>query len=348
MKNTSQLSPKIFINRILSGTALGILIGLIPNAVLAGFLKFFENPLALKIIHISTIFQIATPLLVGALIALQFNLKPLQMMVTAGACFVASGVVRFNPESKVYVGAGIGDLINTMITAAIVIGVLLLVKDRFGSVSIIAIPIVIGIGGSFIGVTLLPLVSKVTTTIGIAINTFTDLQPIIMSMLIACSFAILIITPISTIAIGLAIQLNGLSAGASAMGVAATTMVLIIHSWKVNKSGVTIAIALGGMKMMMPNLFRHPIILLPCLTTAAISAIPISLFSVTGTPQSSGFGLVGLVGPLASMNGGLSLVTAILVWIIIPIVAGLASYVVYEKVLHLYHSRHVFKFQENN
>ena len=60
-----------------------------------------------------------------------------------------------------------------------------------------------------------------------------------MSILIACSFAFLIILLISTVAIGMAIQLNGVSAGAAAMGVAATTVVFVVNSWKVNKPGVT-------------------------------------------------------------------------------------------------------------
>ena len=76
----------------------------------------------------------------------------------------------------------------------------------------------------------------------------------------------------------MAIQLDGVSAGAAAMGVAATTFVLVVNSWKVNKSGVTIAIALGAMKMMMPNLFRKPVILIPCLVSAVITAIPVALF----------------------------------------------------------------------
>ena len=59
------------------------------------------------------------------------------------------------------------------------------------------------------------------------------------------------------------------------------------------------------MKMMMPNLFKYPIILIPCLFTATISAIPVVLFNISGTPQSAGFGLVGLVGPLASLDAGL-------------------------------------------
>ncbi|MDG4630977.1 PTS sugar transporter subunit IIC, partial [Enterococcus faecalis] len=82
---------------------------------------------------------------------------------------------------------------------------------------------------------LYPYVTKITAAIGDLINTFTTLQPILMSILIACSFAFLIISPISTVAIGMAIQLNGVSAGAAAMGVAATTVVLVVNSWKVNK-----------------------------------------------------------------------------------------------------------------
>ena len=151
-----------------------------------------------------------------------------------------------------------------------------------------------------------------------------------MSILIACSFVALIISPITTVAIGLAIQLNGCSACA-AMGIAATTVVLVINSWNVNQSGVTLAVSLGGMKMMMPNLFKYPIILIPCLFTATISAIPVVLFNISGTPQSAGFGLVGLVGPLASLDAGLGILPLLFSWFVVPIVAGLFSKFLFEK-----------------
>ena len=60
------------------------------------------------------------------------------------------------------------------------------------------------------------------------------------------------------------------------------TLVLVVHSLKVNKSGVTLAIALGAMKTMMPNLFRYPIILIPILFTASLSSLPVALFNVMG------------------------------------------------------------------
>jgi Predicted membrane protein, putative toxin regulator len=232
------------------------------------------------------------------------------------------------------------------VTAAIAVGMLMLIKDKFGSTAVVAMPIVVGVGSAFIGLLLLPYVKMITAAIGQVINEFTTLQPILMSILICCSFAFLIISPISTVAIGLAIQLNGVSAGAAAMGVAATAVALVVHSWKVNKSGVTLAIALGAMKLMMPNLFKYPVILIPCLSTAILSAIPVALFSVSGTPQSAGFGLVGLVGPLASIDAGLNVGLAAIVWLAVPIAAAIASKLVFEKVLKLYDSSVVFKFQD--
>ncbi|WP_251712198.1 PTS sugar transporter subunit IIC [Lactococcus ileimucosae] len=336
-----------FVNKVLNGTAIGIIVGLIPNAVLAALLKVLgKAPLLDTLGQVVLIFQMATPLLIGALIALQFGFNPMQMSVVAGAAFVGSGVIRFNPAVKAYVGSGTGDIVNTMLTAALAVIMVKLLSHRFGSVGIVLNPIIIGAGSGFLGLLLLPYVVRITTAIGAGINSFTTLQPILMSILISCSFALLIISPLSTVAIGMAIQLSGVSAGAAAMGVAATTLVLVVNSWRVNKSGVTVAIALGAMKMMMPNLFRHPIIMLPCLFTAIISAVPVALLSISGVPSSAGFGLVGLVGPLASLEAGLSLLLAFLTWFIVPIAAALLAQFIFEKLMKLYDRKEVFGFTQ--
>lgn len=351
-----KLTVKTFLNNILAGTATGIIVGLIPNAVVSAILKLFgPNQIAAGINQALLIFQCATPLLIGALIAIQFKMVPLDVAIVGAAAYVGSGVTKFmpqivNPATKapgLFVSSGTGDLINTMITAGLAVGLLLLVGDRFGSVKIVAAPILIGGGAGWIGMLILPFVSKITTWLGSVINLFTNLQPIFMCILIACMFAVLIISPISTVAIGMAIKLNGISAGAAAMGVAATTIVLVVHSWRTNKSGVTIAIALGAMKMMMPNLFRHPIILLPTLITAVVSAIPVALFHVSGTPASAGFGLVGLVGPLASLDAGkasINIVMALLVWIIIPAIVAVICQFVFEKFFHVYDEKVAFAY----
>lgn len=342
----TEMTPKIFINKILAGTAQGTIIALIPNAVLGAILKYFIHiHFVQMIVHAGLIFQLATPLIIGALIAKQFDFTPARMMIVGGACSVASGVLKFNPDLPGFVGAGTGDVINIMITAAIAVMMVRYIGNAFKSVEIIAMPIVVGVGAGFIGMLLYPYVTMITVGIGNFINNFTTFQPIIMSILIACSFATLIISPITTVGIGLAIQLNMVSAGAAAMGIAATAIVLVIHSWKVNESGVTLAVALGGMKMMMPNLFKYPIILVPILFTAIISALPVAIFGISGTPQSAGFGLVGLVGPLASMDAGLNIVLVVICWFVVPIVAGLVSKLLFEKILKLYDSNVVFAYQ---
>ena len=331
---TNKLTIKTFFNNILAGTATGIIVGLIPNAVVSAILKLFgQNAITASIGQALLIFQCATPLLIGALIAIQFKMVPLDVAIVAAAAYVGSGVTKFvpqivNPATKaqdVFVSAGTGDLINTMITAGLTVFLLLLVGERFGSVKIVAAPIIIGVGAGWIGLLILPYVSKITTWLGNVINSFTDLQPILMCVLISCMFSILIVSPISTVA----------------------TIVLVVHSWRTNKSGVTIAIALGAMKMMMPNLFRHPIILLPSLITAIVSAIPVALFHVSGTPASAGFGLVGIVGPLASMDAGkysLNFIMALLVWIVIPAIVAVICRFLFEKVLHIYDEKVVFAY----
>ncbi len=342
----TKMTPKIFFNKLLTGTAQGTIIALIPNAVLGAILKYFADIKVIEmIIHAAQIFQVGTALIIAALIAKQFDLTPPKMMIVGGAAFAGSGVIKFNPEVGGFIAAGTGDIINIMLTASIAVLMMLWIDTKFGSVEIIALPIVVGIGAGLAGMLMYPYVTQITVAIGKVINNFTDFQPIIMSILIACSFAALIISPITTVAIGMAIQLNGVSAGAAAMGIAATTTVLVINSWKVNESGVTLAVSLGGMKMMMPNLFKYPIILVPCLVTAAISAIPVALFNISGTPNSAGFGLVGLVGPLASLDAGLNVALLIISWFIVPIAAGLFSKFLFEKVLKLYDSNVVFKYQ---
>ncbi len=342
----TKMTPKVFFNKLLAGTAQGTIIALIPNAVLGAILKYFADIAIIQmIIHAAQIFQVATPLIIAALVAKQFDLTPPKMMIVGGAAFAGSGVIKFDAKAGAFIAAGTGDIINIMITASVAVLMMMWIKSKFGSVEIIALPIVVGIGAGLIGMLTYPYVTQITAIIGNIINTFTDFQPIVASILIACSFAALIISPITTVAIGMAIQLNGVSAGAAAMGIAATTIVLVINSWKVNESGVTLAVSLGGMKMMMPNLFKYPIILVPCLFTAAVSAIPVALFNISGTPNSAGFGLVGLVGPLASLDAGLNVGLLILSWFIIPIAVGLFSKFLFEKVLKLYDSKEVFAYQ---
>lgn len=349
-----KVTGKIFFNNLLNGAAMGIVVALIPHAVLSALVTSFfpEGNFTTTLHQVLTMYQFSAPLIIGALIALQFKFSPLHTAIVAGAAFVGAGnvtmqVIEDAAGDVLFAGyqiAGIGDIINTMLTAAIAVALIMWLGNKLGSLAIVLGPIIMGTGAGLIGRLTLPYVSEITTQIGNAINQFTTLQPLLMSILIGISFAFIILSPLSTVGIAMAIGIDGVASGAAAMGVAAATIVLVVHSWKVNKAGVTIAAGLGAMKMFMPNLFKYPVILLPTFLTAIISAVPVAIWHISGTPNSGGFGLVGLVGPIAAMEAGLSFSLMLLTWFIIPIAGALFSMFLFETILKLYKKEVVFKF----
>ncbi|MGP6388250.1 PTS transporter subunit IIC [Streptococcus dysgalactiae] len=351
MTTTDKETFSSFMNKVLAGTAIAIVVALIPNAILATFLKpLLPNAAAAEFLHIVQVFQFFTPIMAGFLIGQQFKFNPMQQLAVGGAAYIGSGawayteVVQKGVATGTFQLRGIGDLINMMITASLAVLAVKYFGNKFGSLTIILLPIIIGTGVGYIGWKLLPYVSYVTTLIGQGINSFTTLQPILMSILIAVAFSLIIVSPISTVAIGLAVGLNGMAAGAASMGIASTAAVLVWATLKVNKSGVPIAIALGAMKMMMPNFLKHPIMAIPMMVTAAISSLTVPLFNLVGTPASSGFGLVGAVGPIASLAGGSSVLIIILAWIVVPFAVAFAAHKVAKDILKLY-KEDIFVFE---
>lgn len=340
-----------FILKVLNGTTVAIVVALIPNAILATFLNpFVDKPIFATLLHIVQVFQFFLPLIAGFLISMQFKFNAIQSACVAGATYIGSGAWTFveytidGQSTKIFQLVGIGDVINVMLTAAIAVLVVKLIGNKLGSLNLVLAPIIIGIGVGYLGTLTLPYVKQITTLIGQGINSFTSLQPLLMSILIAISFSIIIISPISTVAIGLAIGLDGIGSAAAGMGVAAAAAFLVFATWDVNEKGVPLAIGLGAMKMMMPNFLTNPIMALPVAITAAISSISIPILGMVGTPGSAGFGLVGLVSPLAALNAGnINLATMIITWIVIPFVVGFVVNKVMRDVLKLY-KKDIFKF----
>lgn len=173
-----------------------------------------------------------------------------------------------------------------------------------------------------------------------------------MAIIISVLFSIIIISPVSTVAIAIAIGISGLAAGSAAIGVSASAIMLTVGTWRVNKIGVPIAVLLGAMKMMMPNMIRYPIILLPITCTAAISGLISGILNIKGVPESAGFGLVGLVGPIKSIellgyNFISNLIIVAIAYIIVPLIISLIVHFLLSKVFKLYSSEiFVFKVED--
>ncbi|WRN58448.1 PTS transporter subunit IIC [Staphylococcus aureus] len=349
MTSIKTITPKDFIFRVLSGVAIGIVAGLVPNAILGEIFKYFMDyhPIFKTLLGVVVAIQFTVPALIGALVAMKFDLSPLAIAVVASAAYVGSGAAQF--KNGAWMITGIGDLINTMITAAIAVLFILLIQHRVGSMALIVFPTVVGGISGAIGVLILPYTKMITTAIGNMVNGFTELQPIVMSILISMVFSLIIISPLSTVAIAFAIGISGLAAGSASIGISATEAVLIIGTSKVNRFRVPLSVFFGGVKMMIPNMVKYPILMLPILTTAIVSGLVSALVGIHGTKESAGFGFIGMVGPINAFkfmevdSAWLSVLLIVVAFFVVPFVTAWLADIIYRKVFRLY-TNDIFKF----
>lgn len=123
-----------------------------------------------------------------------------------------------------------------------------------------------------------------------------------MGIVLSTLFAFLIVSPISTVGIATAIFMEGVASGTADLGAVATGFTLLIIGWKANGFATSILHVLGSPKVQMANVFSRPITLLPILSSAAILGGIDGAVGISGTPISAGFGISGLIGPLAALN----------------------------------------------
>lgn len=340
VKNVNkEMNPRLFILNILNGVAIGTVIALIPGALLGEIVKALI-PSFPSLVFLSTAFAMSNAmvgLLSGILIGQNFKFTPIQSMSLGLATLFGSGAVRAADGAITLVGTG--DIINMGVTAAVGVFLIYLLGERLRSYSIIVIPpVVLAVAGGA-GFLTLPYVAKITKIIGIGIEQLLTLQPVLLAVLLGMIFAILIVSPITSVGIAVAISLSGIGSGAGNLGITAAGFGLAIMGWTVNDRGTSLAHFIGSPKMQMPNVLKKPLIMVPILCSAAACGLLAAIFNIQGTPMSAGFGFSGLVGPINYLNladGGWSMINiliAILSFVIAPIGFGLLFKYVFTKLI---------------
>ncbi|NCD07214.1 MAG: PTS sugar transporter subunit IIC [Spirochaetia bacterium] len=315
------MKAKEFSNKVLTGMSIGIVAALVPSAILGEISKALGLSAIVLITGMAARFAAFA---MGLCIAGQFKMKPIHAVSLAISTMIGSGAIKMVEGSMVL--AGLGDVINAGVTAAFAALLLLWFGDRFKSYTMILVPtLTIAISGIF-GLFTLPYVSMITGAVGQFIAWCTTLQPILMGALISMSFAVIIISPISTVGIALAISLSGIGSGAANLGICAAGFGLAIAGFEKNGWGTSLASVLGSPKLHMANFLKNPKMTLPLICNAAILGILAGILGIVGTPMSAGFGISGLIGPLNHLGiVGFSVsnwIITIIVFIILPIVLG--------------------------
>lgn len=312
--------------KILSGVSTGVVIALVPgaliNELMKGMLGFW--PGAQNVLTMTLLMQNLLAVFAGLCVSylLKFNL--IQSGSVTAAAMIASGA--FKVKNGQIVLSGAGDVINIALTILIAAMLVKLLAPRLGSYTVLVMPLAVSILAGGLGQLALPYTKMITGTIGSVIAMLTSFQPLLMGMLMGIAFGTLAVSPISSVGIAMAIGIEGIASGSANLGITAGAFTLAVMSSKVNGFGTTIAHFVGTPKIQMANALKKPKLFVPIIASAGVAGLIGAIFNITGTPNSAGFGSAGLIGPLAAyqnmVGGPIAVILLLVLFAGIPLLLG--------------------------
>lgn len=173
-----------------------------------------------------------------------------------------------------------------------------------------AVTILVGVG---LSVLCAPTVGAAASSVGDFIKWATNLQPLLMGILVSVVVGMALTLPISSAAICAALSLTGLAGGAAVAGCCAQMVGFAVMSFRENGVGGLVSQGLGTSMLQMPNIIRNPRTWIPPTLASAITGpIATCLFhlEMNGPAVSSGMGTCGLVGQIGVYTGWLNDIAA--------------------------------------
>ena len=173
-----------------------------------------------------------------------------------------------------------------------------------------AVTILVGVG---LSVLCAPTIGAAASSVGDFIKWATNLQPLLMGILVSVVVGMALTLPISSAAICAALSLTGLAGGAAVAGCCAQMVGFAVMSFRENGVGGLVSQGLGTSMLQMPNIIRNPRVWIPPTLASAITGpIATCLFhlEMNGPAVSSGMGTCGLVGQIGVYTGWLNDIAA--------------------------------------
>ena len=325
---------KVFIEG-LSGMATGLFATLIIGTIIQQVGSLIGGSIGDTVFIIGKMAAAVTGAGIGCGVAYRFKEPPLVVLsaavagmvgafaskITAGTVFV-DGVVHL---------AGPGEPLGAFLAAYIAIEAGHLVSGKT-KVDILVTPFCGILAGSAIGLILGPPISAFMVWIGSLINWGTEQQPLLMGIIVSVLMGMILTLPISSAALGIILDLNGLAAGAAVVGCCCNMVGFAVASFRENKIGGLLAQGLGTSMLQIGNIMRKPVIWLPAIIASAILG-PVStvVLGMTCNATGSGMGSAGLVGQImtfqtmtATLPPAVVLVQIMLIHFVLPAVIAFA------------------------
>ena len=274
--------------KALNGMAYGFFCSLIIGTILKQ-LGAFAN-----ITELVTWGEVATLLMgpaIGAGIGYAIDAKGLNLISAIIAGCIGAGTFNGNV-------AGVGNPIVSFVAVIVAVEVTRFVQGKT-PIDILIVPFTSIVAAGLVTIFVGPYLTKLIVWLGDLINQGVNMQPLLMSIVVAVLMGMALTAPISSAAIGVMLGLNGLAAGAALAGCCAQMIGFAVMSIDDNDIGDVIAIGIGTSMLQFKNIVKKPMIWIPpIITSVVIAPISTCLLNISCSPVGSGMGTAGMVGIL--------------------------------------------------
>ncbi|MDR2760079.1 MAG: PTS sugar transporter subunit IIC [Spirochaetaceae bacterium] len=289
---------RIFVKRYIVDALGAMALGLFSSLIIGTILTQVFNLLGLtRLSFAAAIIDItgAKSPLVGAAIAVAigFSLKAPPLALYAAA---AAGAIGYSASVGGISAGPLGAYVAAVL--GVEAGSFLAGKTKLDILVVPAVTILIGaLAGTLVG----PPLASFMTGIGDLINRMTMLRPFPMGIAVSAIMGIILTAPISSAALAIMLGLSGLAGGAATAGCCAHMIGFAVASYRENGIAGFLSQGLGTSMLQVPNILRHPRIILPAVAASVITGpLATVVFKMQNSPLGSGMGTSGLVGPITT------------------------------------------------
>ncbi|MBU8905232.1 PTS transporter subunit IIC [Desertibacillus haloalkaliphilus] len=170
-------------------------------------------------------------------------------------------------------------------------------------IDILVTPFVTIAVGFFVATYIGPAIERGLTWFGQVIMWSTEQQPFIMGILVAVLMGLALTAPISSAAIAIMLELEGLAAGAATVGCAAQMVGFAASSYRENGVSGLVSLGIGTSMLQVGNVMKNPLILIPpTLAGAMLAPVATVGFQMTNNAAGAGMGTSGFVGQIMTFT----------------------------------------------
>lgn len=312
------IMPRVF--KASTGIAQAIFVTLGIGLLLENIGKMLDFQ---SLILIGTVSKVLMAPAIGAGIAFMLGANGLTIFSAMAASAIGAGSIQITEAGITIIG---GEPIGALLTATLATFIGKRVTGKT-PLDMMAVPILsIGLSG-FFGIGVFKVMNPILTTVGGFITDAASVNPLVTSIVIAIVWGLLLLSPASSVALAIALNLDGIAAGAALAGCAAHFAGLAFISRKENDLGGFLAQGICTPKVQLPNITKNPCIIIPTVISSAIvGPIATLLFNLEATKEIAGMGLSSFVAPLNlltnSDNKMMTFFAMLVCYIIIPIIVS--------------------------